>query len=216
MRKIVVVLLLVFISSFLIKESSANEYLTYQEIEFEHNGAKLLEDYSNGEYEKYYRKLTKKKFWGWRTYVRYENEEVSFLKDTLFVIVNEGESPITETFSIKKEEYVKKQYSVTGTLGLDASASEKGFKLGLEEKLKFSITKTTYSEIEEEFEIKVLVDSMTRLTVEVRGEGKVSNGIAKYYRFFKNVKKGGWEIFVVTTEYYSLKKEVINEDENIV
>ena len=66
-------------------------------------------------------------------------------------------------------------------------------------------------EIEEEFEIKVLVDSMTKLTVEVRGEGKVSNGVAKYYRFFKNVKKGGWEIFVVTTEYYSLTKELIDE-----
>jgi hypothetical protein len=212
MRKIVIVLLLVFISSFLTKESNASEYLTYQEIEFEQHGAKLLEDYSNGEYEKYYEKLTKKRFWGWRTFIRFENEEVAFLKDTLFVIVNEGESPITESFSIKKEEYVKKQYSVTGTLGLDVNATEKGFKLGLEENLKFSITKTIYSEIEEEFEIKVLVDSMTKLTVEVRGEGKVSNGIAKYYRFFKNVKKGGWEIFVVTTEYYSLNKEVIDEN----
>ncbi len=100
---------------------------------------------------------------------------------------------------------------MTGTLGLDVNASDKGFKLGLEEKLKFSITTTVYKEIEEEFEIKVLVDTMTKLTVEVRGEGKVSNGVAKYYRFFKNVKKGGWEIFVVTTEYYSLTKELIDE-----
>ena len=142
MRKTVIGLMLIFITSFLVKEVNANEYLTYQEIEFEQNGAKLLESYSNGEYEKYYEKLTKKKFWGWRTYIRFENEEVSFLKDTLFVIINEGETPITETFSIKKEEYVKKQYSVTGTLGLDVKASDKGFKLGLEEKLKFSITKT--------------------------------------------------------------------------
>lgn len=211
MKKIVILLMLVFLSSFFMKESNASEYLTYQEIVFEQNGAKLLEKYSNGEYEKYYDKLSNKKFWGWRTYIRFENEEVSFLKDTLFVITNEGESPITETFSIKTEEYVKKQYSVTGTLGLDVNASEKGFKLGLEEKLKFSITTTVYKEIEEEFEIKVLVDSMTKLTVEVRGEGKVSNGVAKYYRFFKNVKKGGWEIFIVTTEYYSLSKEVIDE-----
>jgi len=211
MRKIVVVLMLVFITSFLGKEACASEYLTYQEIEFKQNGAKLLENYSDGEYEKYYEKLTKKKFWGWRTYIRYENEEVSFLKDTLFVIINEGTSPITENFSIKKEESIKKQYSVTGTLGLDVNASDKGFKLGLEEKLKFSITKTVYTEIEEDFQIKVLVDPMTKLTIEVRGEGKVSNGVAKYYRFFKNVKKGGWEIFVVTTEYYSLNKEVINE-----
>ncbi len=211
MRKIFIGLMFVFISSLLIQESQAGEYLTYQEIEPEQNGAKMLAKYSNDEYEKYYSKLSKKRFWGWRTFTRFNNETVFFVKDTLFVIVNEGESAITQTFTVKSEEYVKKQYSVSGTLGLDVKSSDKGFKLGLEEKLKFNITTTVYKEVQEDFEIKVLVDSMTRLTIEVRGEGEVSNGIAKYYRFFKNVKKGGWEIFVVTTEYYSITKEVIDE-----
>lgn len=212
MRKLFIGLMFVFISSLFIKESRANEYLTYQEIKFVHNGGRTLAEYSNGDYEKLYDEINKKRFWGWRTYILFDNEEVTFLKDTLFIIVNEGETPITHTFSVKNEEYVKKQYSVSGTLGLNVSASDKGFKLGLEEKLKFSITTTVYSETEEEFEVKVMVDPMTRLTVEVRGEGKISNGVAKYYRFFKNVKKGGWEIFIVTTEYYSLSKELIDED----
>mgnify|MGYP001014025081 CR=1 FL=1 len=60
MRKIVIVLLLVFISSFLMKESNASEYLTYQKIEFDQNGAKLLESYSNGEYENYLPDLQEK------------------------------------------------------------------------------------------------------------------------------------------------------------
>ena len=76
--------------------------------------------------------------------------------------------------------------------------------------MSYTPTKTT--SIEEEFEIKVYVDPMTKLVVQIQGEGKVSNGVAKYYRFYKNVKKGGWEIFVVTTEYYSLVKEKIDED----
>lgn len=212
MKKLVIVLMFVFISSIFIQDSHANEYLTYQDFEFEHGGAKLLENYSNYEYEKYYKKIKKKKFWGWRIYTRMENEEVSFLKDTLFIIVNEGTTAIVQTLSFKSEEYVKKQYNVTGTLGMKASVTDGGFKLGLEEKLKFSITSTFYEAVEEEFEIKVYVDPWTKLTVEVRGEGKVSNGLAKYFRFYKNVKKGGWEIFVVTTEYYSLRKEVIYED----
>ena len=70
MRKIVIGLMFVFISSFFMKGSEASEYLTYQEIVFEQNGAKLLESYSNGEYEKQYDKISKKKFWGWRIYTR--------------------------------------------------------------------------------------------------------------------------------------------------
>ncbi len=211
MKKIVIGLMLVFISSLFIQESQGNEYLTYKDFVFEHGGAKLLENYSNYEYEKYYDKIDKKRFWGWRTYTRMENEEVSYVKDTLFVIVNEGTTPITHNLEFKSNEYVKKQYNVTGSLGMKVSATDEGFKLGLEEQLKFSITTTVYQEKDEEFEIKVYIDPMTKLTVEVRGDGKVSNGVAKYYRFFKNVKKGGWEIFVVTTEYYSLRKEQIDE-----
>lgn len=211
MRKLVIGLMFIFIASLFVQSTKGSDYQTYQEIEFVNNGAELLEDYSDSEYDKYYKKVKYRKFWGWRTYVRLENEDVEFLRDTLFVIVNEGTTPITQTLTFKSEEYVKKQYSVTGTLGMNAKGSAYGFKLGLEEKLKFSITTTVYKEIEEEFEIKVLIDPMTRLIVEVKGEGKVSNGVAKYYTFFKNVKKGGWEIFVVTTEYYSLKKEIIDE-----
>ena len=204
--------MLVFISSIFTLESNASEYLTYQDFEFDHAGAKLLENYSNAEYKKYYKKINKKRFWGWRIYTRMENEEVVFLKDTLFIVVNEGSTAIVQSLSFKSEEYVKKQYNVTGTLGLKAGATDGGFKLGLEEKLNFSIAATVYNSVEEEYEIKVYVDPATKLTVEVRGEGKVSNGVAKYFRFYKNVKKGGWEIFVVTTEYYSLKKEVLDEN----
>lgn len=212
MKKLVIGLMLVFISSLYIQESNASDYLTYQEIVFEQNGAKLLEDYSNSDYETYYDKIDKKKFWGWRTHSWFNNENVSFIKDTLFIIINEGDTPITHTLSIKSEEYSKKQFSVTGSLGVEGSGKDKGFKLGLEEKLKVSISTEVYKEIEEEFEIKIYIDPMTKLIVEVRGEGKVSNGVAKYYRFFKNVRKGGWEIFIVTTEYYSLNKVVIDED----
>ena len=212
MKKIIIVSLLIFLSSFNHQYAKAGDYLTYQEITFKHSGAKLLEKYSNSDYDKYYKKMKKRRFWGWRTYIAYENETAYFIKETLYVIENQGESAIIETFSFQSDEQVKKQYGTTGTIGLNIKGEEYGFKLGLEEELKYSITATKTTSIEEEFEIKVYVDPMTKLVVQIQGEGKVSNGVAKYYRFYKNVKKGGWEIFVVTTEYYSLVKEKIDED----
>ncbi len=211
MKKIVMICLLVFLSSFFYQSIHASDYLTYQDITFEIDGATLLEDYSNADYDKYYDRLKKRRFWGWLTTTAYENEKAYFTKETLYIIENRGDSAIIETFSFKSEETVKKQYSVTGTLGMEASGKEYGFKLGLEEQLKYSITATKTTTVEEKFEIKVYVDPMTKLVVKIEGEGKVSSGVAKYYRFFKNVKKGGWEIFVVTTEYYILVKDRLDE-----
>jgi len=211
MKKIIVLSLLVFITSFSYQSIKASDYLTYQEITFHHMGGRLLEDYSDSDYSRLYKKLKKTRFWGWRIFIAYENEKVYFTKETIQVIENEGTTAITETFNFKSEEELKKQYSVSGNLGMNVSGEAYGFKLGLENKLKFSITSTRTSSIEEEFEIKVYIDPMTKLVVQIKGEGKVSSGVAKYYRFFRNVKKGGWEIFVITTEYYSLRKVKIDE-----
>jgi hypothetical protein len=189
----------------------ANDYLTYQEIIFENNGAMLLEDFSTSKMDKYYEKMRGFRFWGWTTYVAYENESVVFLKETLFVIVNEGDTAIVQSMSFKSDEDIKKQYSVTGNLGLNGSGTKAGFKLGLEQQIKYAITATSTSSLEKDFEIKVNVDPYTKLIVEIRGEGKVTNGVAKYYRLYKCVRKGGWEVFVVTTEYYNIIKERIDE-----
>ncbi len=212
MKKIIIVSILVFLGSFYRQVVKAEDYLSYQDITFEHSGAKMLEKYCDSDYEKYYKKIKKRRFWGWRTFIAYENEKAYFVKETLYVIENHGETAIVETFSFKQKEQVKKQYGSTGTIALNGKGAESGFKLGLEEELNYSITGTKTTSKEEEFEIKVYVDPMTKLTVLIRGEGKVSNGVAKYYRFYKNVRKGGWEIFVVTTEYYSLVKVKLDED----
>jgi len=40
-----------------------------------------------------------------------------------------------------------------------------------------------------------------------RGTGEVNNGVGKYYFFWINTTKGGWETFTVQTEYYEIVKE---------
>lgn len=211
MKKILIVSIFVFLSLFNYEVINASGYLAYQDIEFEHVSPRFLDDYTQAKYDKYYEKIDKKKFWGWRVHTAYKTEKVLYTKETLFVIYNEGETAISQTISLKSEESVKKQYNVSGSIELEAGGKAKEFKLGFEQKLDYSVTATTYTEIEEDFVIKVYVDPNTQLFVEIRGEGQISNGVAKYYRFWRGVKKGGWEVFIVTTEYYSLRKEIIDE-----
>ena len=66
--------------------------------------------------------------------------------------------------------------------------------------------------IEEEVTIKVLVDPYTKLMVQIKGEGQVSNGVASYYTFWKRIRLGGWEVFTITTEYYSIEKVRLDEN----
>ena len=107
---------------------------------------------------------------------------------------------------------MKKQYNVSGSIDLKSSGDAYGVKLGFEQKIDYSITKTTSTKKSEEITIKINVDPGTKLLVQIVGEGKITNGVGKYYRFWRTKKKGGWEIFVLTTEYYSIKKEYINEE----
>ncbi len=209
MKKLIVISLMFFLISVSFNDVFGAEYLAYQETTFEHKGMRFLDDYTQEMYDKYYEKVAKRKFWGWRTYTAYKTEPISFVKETLYSIYNDGSSAITETFRFEIGETVKKQYSASGSVALNGKGEKEGFKLGLEEKLSSSITATITTSYEEEIYIKVNVDPQTKLLVQIKGEGKVSNGVAAYYMFWKPIRKGGWEVFIVTTEYYSIVKEQI-------
>ncbi|MCF7925839.1 MAG: hypothetical protein K9L26_04830 [Candidatus Izimaplasma sp.] len=211
MQKLLISGLVLFMSVFWITAVSASDYDSYQDIEFEHNGARFLSQYSQNMYDKYYEKVKRRRFWGWRTYTKYKNEKVYFTKDTLYSIVNEGTSPIRQTFQFKSIETTKKQYDVSGNIKLKAKGEAFTIELGFEESLDWDISAMTSESYTEDIEIRVDVDPMTKLIVEIRGEGKISNGVAKYYRFWRQARRGGWEVLVVTTEYYSLRKEAIDE-----
>lgn len=206
-----IIALIAFLSAFAIQDVTASDYETYQEVTFEHSGAKFLDEYTNKMYKKYYKKVKRRRFWGWRTYTKYDAEPVTFTKDTLYVIVNEGTTPIRQEFEFKSIETTTKQYNVSGNLNMTAEGEIYTIELGFEEELDWEILTSSTETYTEDIEIRVDIDPMTKLIVEVKGEGKISNGVAKYYRFWRNVRKGGWEVFVVTTEYYSLRKEQINE-----
>lgn len=212
MKKLVVLSLMFLLVSVSLKSVQATTYESFQEITFEHDGMKLLSEFGPNDFKKYYGKMKGRKFWGWRTFTAYSDEELYYIDDTLYVVVNEGTTPIEETIKLSRDYSVKKQYSVSGSLGIKASGEESGFKLGLEEEIDATISTTVSGSVEETYTMKIQVDPGTKVSIQIKGEGKITNGVAKYYRFWKNVKKGGFEIFWSTTEYYSIEKVKIDED----
>lgn len=213
MKKWIVISLLVFLVTLHHQTVLGAEYHAYQEITFEIDGMYLLEDWPKSEYKKQYKHIKKRRFWGWNTHTAYSNEKAYFIKETMYVIENEGESPIQQTLEFKVKEETKKQYGASGDIGINTTKKKTGFKLDLESKIKGKFDVSTTKTTEEKVTIRIHVDQNTRCTILIQGEGTVTNGVAKYYRFFKQVRKGGFEIFVVTTEYYSIVKENIDETE---
>lgn len=187
----------------------AAEYLTYQKIEFVNYGGKLLEDFTNDDYQTYYERMAGRKFWGWNTVHAHRNEPVTFQKETLYVMVNEGTTPIQKTHNFRMNQQRRVQTSASGSVSLSGSGNVSQFRLGLDTKIDVSYSTDVTTTEEERLEIKLNVDPMTRLRVEIYGEGKVTNGVARYYRLWRNVRQGGFEVFIITTEYYSIIKEAI-------
>ena len=213
MRKIVIIILFTFLLLLNTKVSYATEYLSYQEVEFNHSTVRFLDTYTQAMYDKYYKFTDTRKFWGWNSYTVFRTEPLTFKKETLHVIKNEGTTEITENFTFELKESLKMQINASGSISMKGSGSKKTFKLGLDQKFTSSITATQTTNKTENFNLKIHVDPGTILYVEVVGEGKLSNGVAKYYAFWRCIKKGGWEVFIVTTEYYSLRKEKLYETE---
>ncbi len=211
MKKLWIVTLFFFLVTMMKPTAQAAEYVTYQEIEFTNFGAKLLEDFTDEDYQMYYNRIAGRRFWGWRSVHAMRNEPVTFQKETLYVMVNEGTTPIQKTHSFRMNQTRRVQASASGSVGLSGSGDVSQFRLGLDTQIDVSYSSDTTTTEEEKIEIRLNVDPMTTLRVEIYGEGKVTNGVARYYRFWRNIRQGGFEVFIVTTEYYSIVKEAIDE-----
>lgn len=209
MKKCLIISILLFLFALNTNTCKANEYQTYQEVEFDYDCVKFITNYTTTERDDLY-DLISKSFFGWHIAHDNKNEKVRYKKETLYIIVNEGETPITESFTLKEQEVIKRQYSVSGSIHLKGTGKEKQFSGTFDQKMDNSIDKTTTTTTLQEFEIKVNVDQGTELYVEVLGEGLLTNGVGKYFIFKKCIKKGAWEIFTVQTEYYSIRKEQID------
>lgn len=207
MKKIVIVLLMLLMMFLPVTHLKADEYQSYQEIVFEEEGHKLLKEYTLTDYNNYYAYYTKKYFMGWRLLKITKNEKVEFLSETKLKIYNNGFSTIKHNITLSTKEETKFQASASGEIDIKVSGNVKKFKGGLDADIKGSINYSKSTTETESYEFVIIVDPGTYVTIVTRGTGEISNGVAKHYLFWIETKKGGWETFVVTTEYFEIIKE---------
>lgn len=207
MKKIIIVLIMLLITLLPIKMLKADEYQNYQEIVFEEEGKKLLKDYTATDYKNYYSNYNKKYFMGWRILKVTKNEKVDFVSETKLKIYNNGFSTIKHNITLSTKEETKFQASASGEIDIKVSGNVKKFKGGLDADIKGSINYSKSTTETESYEFVIIVDPGTYVTIVTRGTGEISNGVAKNYFFWIETKKGGWETFLVTTEYFEIIKE---------
>ncbi|MGD9964332.1 MAG: hypothetical protein AB7S96_03155, partial [Candidatus Izemoplasmatales bacterium] len=206
MKKIVIVLIMSLLVITNLVTVRAEEYQNYQEIVFENEDAVLLKEYSDSDYKNYYKKLKKKKFFGWKIHVVNENEEVEFIAETKLKIYNNGYSTIKQDISLETKEETSYQISASGGIKLEVKGDVKKFKGKVDADIKASISYAKLTTTKETYDFEIIVDPKTYVKIITRGTGEVNNGVGKYYFFWINTKSGGWETFTVKTEYYEIIK----------
>jgi hypothetical protein len=184
-----------------------SSYQGYEKISL--SSGKLLSDYTAKDYQTYYNKVNPLKFNGWRVYVVNDDVKATFITETLFSYYNDGYTPIEYEYKLERKKTSKLGLSATGNIGLKLGKDVPKFKNNLESALKLSADYTISQDEKESYHLKFKVDPGTQVDLYVYGEGKVTNGVAARYSLFIRVEKGGFEVFVVTTEYQRLEKKKI-------
>ena len=184
-----------------------SNYHAYEKISV--NSGKLLSDFTTSEYDKYYKKVTKRKFMGWRTYIVNDEVEANYITETMFSYYNDGYTPISYKYKLEQQSQSKLALSASGSISIKSSNTQVKFKNNLEGSLKLSADYTNTSTEKETYEISFDVDPGTQVDLYVYGEGKITNGVAARYFFWTRAQKGGFELFLITTQYQRLEKKRI-------
>jgi len=180
------------------------DYKNFESIRLK--SGKFLKDYSKEDYNTYYKKVTKRKFYGWRSYEVHSDLKVTYKTETYFSYYNDGTTPIKYTYTMKRKQVDSMSLSSSGSIKVSLSGPIKKFKGGLDSQLKLDYQHKSSSELQEEFKVNVDVDPQTMMNLYVYGEGLISNGVAANYIFWIRSALGGYEVFTITTQYYRLEK----------
>ena len=203
MKKILIISIFLFLLTFCSKVEAAEDYNTFQEVDI--YSGKMLDDYTTEEYNKYYKNVDKRKFWGWKVKTVNKNIKARFISETVFSYYNNGKNPITYKYELSKTTINKFSISATGSIKYKMEGNTAKFKHNLDSEVKINVTNEITTTTKEENNLEIIIDPMTVANLRILGEATITNGVAAYYIFWIRIEKGGFEYFVVTTQYPRLE-----------
>lgn len=209
MKKIIIIFIL-FLGFYTLKETvKAGLIDSYQEITFENPNLKFLKEYSSDDIKSYYPKVSKRRFAGWQIHTIVRSAKVNFTKTTLTSIRNTGTTPIVLDKTIKTETTQKYAIGASGGVEPSIGGTVKGFKLGLTKKLNIKADATITISQTESMSTKIQVDPMTQLDIFIKGNGRLTNGVASRYVFWFRTHTGGFEYMQINSIFYRMEKKRI-------
>jgi len=187
--------------------SADSNYHAYENIEI--SSGQLLEDFTDDDYKTYYKQVTKRKFMGWKNYTVNKNIEASYITETKFSYYNDGYTAISYKYTLEETSTSKLALSASGSISIKTTSTKTAFKNNLDGALKLSADYTQTKTEKATYELEFDVDPGTQVDLYIYGEGKITNGVAARYFCWQRVQKGGYELFLVTTQYQRLEKKKI-------
>ena len=203
MKKILLISIFLFLICIVKNVSAVEDYNTFQEVDI--YSGKMLDDYTTEEYNKYYKNVDKRKFWGWRIYVVNKNIKAKFISETVFSYYNNGKTPITYKYELSKTVVNKYSITASGNIKYNINGEIKKFKNNLDAEVKINVTDETVTTTKEQNDLQIIIDPFTVANLKIVGEAKITNGVAAYYVLWIRTERGGFEYFVVTTQYPRLE-----------
>lgn len=170
--------------------------------------AELVEDMEVKRIDNAYKKI-KRKVFGWSVLSIIGDEKVKYVSDTIFSKANNTKMPLTFNYKCTLQNETQTSISVTGDLSISGNAKGKVLSGGLEAKVRAAVGWVETKSVTETTETKLVVSPKTKLSIIIKGDALLNNGVAKYYFLGIPFKKGTWEYVEILTEYYDYYEEEI-------
>ena len=169
-------------------------------------GYKLLSEMSKKELDTAYNKV-KRKVVGWSIIEINNNIDAWYISEIIFSKSNKSNQVYTFDYSTKHTLTKEVEVSATGTIATKVSGKIKKVTLSGSLDTEGEIKQSTKDYFEEKTSFSVDLMPFTKLTLMVRGDCVVSNGVGKYYVLGIPFSKGTWEYIDFVTEYYEFFEE---------
>jgi hypothetical protein len=98
---------------------------------------------------------------------------------------------------------------VTGSLSASAAPQIKEVKTKVDASLKASASNNQSAETSTKTNMNIEVPPYRKVSLKLRGEAVLSNGVGIYYVMRVPVRRGSWEVLTFLSEHFWLKEEII-------